>query len=351
MSDGKRPEGDLGLAGKVAIVTGGMTQRINRAIELLAQDQAIYYIGGHSGHVLTRAQGREDAGTWADYVNVGMEHGAFDMTGLAEYMAGLVEAARPVPAIRTPAVIVEAPVNGTDAANVRFNAWQFRQILGRGAHGILLCQAEAADAVRAFVESCRYPHHRPGSTPACRPRSSACAARCGSEGAARSASAPAAAARRRPRRRSGGSRPRNISSAASPGRSIPRANCCSGSSSNRQRASPIARRSSLSPASALPNWGRAISACRSATSRCRASPTPPRCARPANGFRRLPQERGRVSRNLLAADRRRQARRRRTGRRRPPRGNRNRRPRPPAPRDAGLGEMPRHSFRRVLRRG
>jgi 4-hydroxy-2-oxoheptanedioate aldolase len=60
---------------------------------------------------------------------------------------------------RTPAVIVEAPVNGTDAANVRYNAWQFRQILGRGAHGVLLCQAETPGAVRAFVESCRYPHH------------------------------------------------------------------------------------------------------------------------------------------------------------------------------------------------
>jgi 4-hydroxy-2-oxoheptanedioate aldolase len=59
-------------------------------------------------------------------------------------------------------VLVEAPVNGTDAANVRFNAWQFRQILGRGAHGILLCQAESADAVRAFVEACRYPFQSAG---------------------------------------------------------------------------------------------------------------------------------------------------------------------------------------------
>jgi 4-hydroxy-2-oxoheptanedioate aldolase len=57
-------------------------------------------------------------------------------------------------------------VNGTDEANVRFNAWQFRQILGRGAHGILMCQAETADAVRAFVESCRYPHHAAGVDPA-----------------------------------------------------------------------------------------------------------------------------------------------------------------------------------------
>jgi 4-hydroxy-2-oxoheptanedioate aldolase len=143
-----------------------MAQRINRAIELLAQDQAIYYVGGHSGHVLTRAQAREDAGTWADYINIGMEHGAFDMTGLGEYMAGLVEGGPTRSGHRSPTVIVEAPVNGTDAANVRFNAWQFRQILGRGVHGVLLCQAESADAVRAFVESCRYSHHRAGVDPA-----------------------------------------------------------------------------------------------------------------------------------------------------------------------------------------
>jgi 4-hydroxy-2-oxoheptanedioate aldolase len=142
-----------------------MPRRINRAIELLEQDQAIYYVGGHSGHVLTHAQGLADAATWADYINVGMEHGAFDMTGLAAYMQGLAEGGPTRSGHRTPAVIVEAPVNGTDAANVRFNAWQFRQILGRGVHGILLCQAERADAVRAFVEACRYPHHAEGVDP------------------------------------------------------------------------------------------------------------------------------------------------------------------------------------------
>src|SRR5580704_109963 len=135
-----------------------MSNRINRAIELLEQDQAIYYTGGHSGHVLTYSQGYEDAHVWADYINVGMEHGALDMAGLAEYMRGLVEGGPTRSGHRTPTVIVEAPVNGTDAANVRFNAWQFRQILGRGVHGVLLCQAESASAVRAFVESCRYPH-------------------------------------------------------------------------------------------------------------------------------------------------------------------------------------------------
>src|SRR5690349_2588157 len=143
-----------------------MDKRISRCVELLEQGQAIYYDGPHSGHVLTHAQGREDAGTWADYMNVGMEHGAFDMAGLAEYMRGLVDGGPTRSGHRTPTIVVEAPVNGTDAANVRFNAWQFRQILGRGVHGVLLCQAESADAVRAFVESCRYPHHLDGVDPA-----------------------------------------------------------------------------------------------------------------------------------------------------------------------------------------
>ena len=143
-----------------------MASRINRAIELLEADQPIYYIGGHTGHVLTREQGQEDAGVWADYINVGMEHGSFDMTGLDAYLEGLIEGGPTRSGHRMPTVIVEAPVNGTDEANIRFNAWQFRQILGRGAHGILLCQAETPEAVRAFVESCRYPHQTSGLDPA-----------------------------------------------------------------------------------------------------------------------------------------------------------------------------------------
>ena len=139
-----------------------MAKRINRAIELLEAGQAIYYDGPHTGHVLTYEQGRKDARTWADYINVGMEHGAFDMSGLAEYMRGLVDGGPTASGHRTPAIIVEAPVNGTDGPNVAFNAWQFRQILGRGVHGILLCQAESAGAVREFVRACRFPHHKLG---------------------------------------------------------------------------------------------------------------------------------------------------------------------------------------------
>ena len=140
-----------------------MVTRINRAVELLRQGQAIYYDGPHSGHVLTYEQGLRDAGTWADYINVGMEHGCFDMTGLEEYMRGLLDGGPTRSGHLTPTVIVEAPVNGTDGQNVAFNAWQFRQILARGVHGILLCQAESADAVKEFVRACRFPHHKVGA--------------------------------------------------------------------------------------------------------------------------------------------------------------------------------------------
>ena len=109
-----------------------MATRINRAIELLAQDQPIYYSGGHTGHVLTREQGRKDAHIWSDYINVGMEHGSFDLAGLAEYMAGLVEGGPTNSGHRTPTVIVEAPVNGINEEYILYNAWQFRQILGAG---------------------------------------------------------------------------------------------------------------------------------------------------------------------------------------------------------------------------
>jgi 2-keto-3-deoxy-L-rhamnonate aldolase RhmA len=142
-----------------------MATRINRAIELLAQDQPIYYSGGHTGHVLTCEQGRKDAHIWSDYINVGMEHGSFDLGGLAEYMTGLVEGGPTNSGHRTPAVIVEAPVNGINEEYILYNAWQFRQILARGVHGVLLCQAETPEAVRAFVESCRFPQGTIGTDP------------------------------------------------------------------------------------------------------------------------------------------------------------------------------------------
>jgi len=139
-----------------------MPNRINRAIELLEQGQPIYYIGSHTGAELTYEAGKKMAKTWADYINIGMEHGAFDMAGLCEFMRGMVDGGPTNSGHRTPTVIVEAPVDGSSEAVIRANAWQFRQILATGVHGILLCHAESPGAVKAFVESCRYPFQTTG---------------------------------------------------------------------------------------------------------------------------------------------------------------------------------------------
>jgi 4-hydroxy-2-oxoheptanedioate aldolase len=134
--------------------------RVNKAIELLEQGQPVYYVGSHTGASLMYETGRDMAGTFADYINIGMEHGSFDMAGLDRFMHGLLDAGPTRSGHRTPAVIVEVPVNGTSEEVVRANAWQFRQILAKGVHGVLLCHAETPEAVRAFVESCRYPFQK-----------------------------------------------------------------------------------------------------------------------------------------------------------------------------------------------
>ena len=139
-----------------------MARRINRVIELLKDGQPAYYTGAHSGDNISYETGRAAAGTWADYLNIGFEHGAFDLAGLDAFMRGLVDGGPTRSGHRTPAVIVEAPVDGATEEIVRANAWQFRQILARGVHGIILCHAETPGAVRAFVESCRFPFQQTG---------------------------------------------------------------------------------------------------------------------------------------------------------------------------------------------
>jgi len=135
-----------------------MSKRINRAIELLEDDQPLYYTGLHSfsRNFLTYEQGKEDSKTWADYINIGMEHGSFDMGGLESYMDGLVDGGPTASGHITPTVIVELPAQGESGEIIRYNSWQIRQILARGVHGILLCEASSSEAVAAFVESCRY---------------------------------------------------------------------------------------------------------------------------------------------------------------------------------------------------
>jgi len=160
----------LGLTVSVALPFAAITtlaqtpkpKRINRAIELLEQGQPIYYTGSHSGTEGSFEQGKKDAQTYADYISYDMEHAPFDVKGLADYMKGLVAGGPTKSGHRTPAVIVNVPVNGTDEAAVRANAWMFQQVLATGVHGILLTHADTPGAVRAFVEVSRLPNHKQG---------------------------------------------------------------------------------------------------------------------------------------------------------------------------------------------
>ncbi|MDE0350326.1 MAG: aldolase/citrate lyase family protein [Gammaproteobacteria bacterium] len=129
---------------------------LNRAVAGLARGGPIFYTGGHTGAELTFEAGRNAAATWADYINVGMEHGTFDLAGLDRFMRGLAAAHRESRAGPMPAVIVELPVEGASAEILRANAWQVRQLLARGVHGLMLCHAECPDAVSALVEAVRF---------------------------------------------------------------------------------------------------------------------------------------------------------------------------------------------------
>jgi len=129
-------------------------RRINRAIEMLAQGQPVYYTQASGGGY---QDGLRMAATNADYITYEMEHGAFSVTELRAFMRGLVDAGLTRTGHRTPPVIVTLPVLGDDPEAMRANAWVVQQVLASGVHGILLCQAESVEAVRIFVEAARYP--------------------------------------------------------------------------------------------------------------------------------------------------------------------------------------------------
>lgn len=132
-------------------------KRINRAVELLDQGQPIYYTGGGGGY----EEGKKLAQTWADYIAYEMEHGPLDFTALRAFMQGLVDGGPTKSGHRTPAVIATLPVLGVDEAHMRANFWVVQQALCCGIHGILLCHARSPEAIRAFVQACRYPNAKP----------------------------------------------------------------------------------------------------------------------------------------------------------------------------------------------
>ena len=127
--------------------------RLNKVIELLEQGQPVYY---------TQTTGAYDEGfaaaqTRADYINYEMEHGVFDLAALRDFMRGLADGGPSRSGHRLTPVVVTLPILGLDEASVRANHWVVHQVLAAGVHGILLCHARDAEAVRALVELARFP--------------------------------------------------------------------------------------------------------------------------------------------------------------------------------------------------
>ncbi|MGE3844599.1 MAG: hypothetical protein AB7I50_23790 [Vicinamibacterales bacterium] len=134
-------------------------KRINKMIELLESGQTVYDISVRDAPGYE--EGKKLAQTHVDLIQYQMEHGPFDPIRLRDFMKGLVDGGPTKSGHRTPTVIVTLPVLGLDEASVRVNHWIIEQVLGTGVHGMMLCHARNAEAVRAFVAASRYQFDRP----------------------------------------------------------------------------------------------------------------------------------------------------------------------------------------------
>ena len=133
-----------------------MNPRINRAIELLESGQPIYFTAPAE---ISYESGLAEAATWADFLMLDFEHRPFDMTGLREFMRGLVDGGPPRSGHRLPTVVCTLPVSGKSASEILDNQWQVTHLLNAGVHGLLLCHARDPEAVREFVNCARFAFH------------------------------------------------------------------------------------------------------------------------------------------------------------------------------------------------
>jgi len=132
-------------------------KRINKMIELLEAGQPVYDV---SVQGVGYEEGKKLAQSHVDMIQYIMEHGPFEPMLLRQFMQGLVDGGPTKSGHRTPTVIVNLPVLGLDETSVRVNHWVIEQVLSAGVHGLMLCHARNAEAVRMFVASARYQFER-----------------------------------------------------------------------------------------------------------------------------------------------------------------------------------------------
>lgn len=129
--------------------------RVNKCIDLIEQGIPIF-VTSIDPIDLSYDAGMEMAGTWADMIGVDFEHYPFNVVGLAKFMKGLKDGGPTASGHPTPTVIPTLPSNCISPEEVIYNAWQVRQVLSAGVHGILHTHARSPEAVRAFVATTRF---------------------------------------------------------------------------------------------------------------------------------------------------------------------------------------------------
>ena len=147
--------GLAGLSGQQASAQSYEPTRISRAVELLEQDQPIYYTQVNGGGY---DEGKRLAQTWADYITYNMEHSPFNTAELRAFMQGLVDGGPTKSGHRTPTVIAVLPLGGINETVMWSNYWMVEQVLGSGVHGVLLAHARSPEVVKVLVQAARYPH-------------------------------------------------------------------------------------------------------------------------------------------------------------------------------------------------
>ena len=106
---------------------------------------------------LTFESGRKFAGSWADLLVIEFEHYGLNPIGLSEFMRGLRDATPSTESMVT--VVATMPMSGDSIESVKANAWQIRQLLATGIHGLILAQASDVRAVEQFVQFSRFSFH------------------------------------------------------------------------------------------------------------------------------------------------------------------------------------------------
>ena len=129
--------------------------RINRSIETLEKGQSIF--GLFTGN-FSLANARALARSNLDYLFIDMEHTAFSMETLQEFLLGMTDkqaiARQGNTQMRT-TPIVRLPANGRNDPE-----WMVKQILDIGAMGILFPYVESREQAERAVAAMRYPQPR-----------------------------------------------------------------------------------------------------------------------------------------------------------------------------------------------